>query len=140
MHKWFYSPIWTAFDIQISIKTWTGWVKSIVLNRIKRTLLKCKNSFIIIHDGLLTDSAETAKQHSELGIFQLNCRNSFRTLRMSRSSISLCQYENLFAKPPQSIEGCDGNSQLEVRCCKKNNALQHTAVAREIQRYWVYPN
>ena len=66
-------------------KKLTGWVKSIVLNRIKHTLLKCKNSFIIIHDGLLTDSAETAKQHSELGIFQLNCRNSFRTLRVGQA-------------------------------------------------------
>ena len=66
-------------------KMLTVWVKLIVLNRIKRTLLKCKNSFIIIHDGLLTDSAETAKQHSELGIFQLNCRNSFRTLRVGQA-------------------------------------------------------
>ena len=140
MHKWFYSPIWTTFDIQLLINQWSGLVKSIILNRIKHTLLKCKNSFIIIHDGLLTDSAEILLSTQSSGIFQLNCRNSFRTLRMSRSSISLCQYENLFAKPPQSIEGCDGNSQLEVRCCKKNNALKHTAVAREIQRYQVHPN
>ena len=55
------------------------------MNKFKYDLLKCKNSFIIIHDGLLTDSAETAKQHSELGIFQLNCRNSFRTLRVGQA-------------------------------------------------------
>ena len=59
--------------------------KSKVLNKFKYDLLKCKNSFIIIHDELLTDSAETAKQHSELGIFQLNCRNSFRTLRVGQA-------------------------------------------------------
>ena len=68
-------PAYYIVDCQISI----------VLNRIKPTLLKCKNSFIIIHDGLLTDSAETAKQHSELWIFQLNCRNSFNTLRVGQA-------------------------------------------------------
>ncbi len=48
------------------------------------------------------------------------------TLELVKQIPETCfvKYENVFAKPPWSIEGCDGNSQLGVlRLNRKNNVL-----------------